>query len=503
MTLLPDIIENPEPLPDKRGTLGIFQFPWGEKSDTASIQPRPAMYMAMPGTMTSGASSANAAVDARSRQLEQSEYSSSFFDDYDEDEDGGSDYDDGDGSDDGFDETTLWEIASLLKTDSVPSKDSLFPPPLTRSVTDDYMNDIPSDDESDSSREQSIMIGLAEEQPTVPLDQLARADARDSQLWNAEPVDEKGSRAKGLPHPSDKTWAAYNGVTETSRAKPRKAEPTVIESEDLWAPEEAIEASDKSPMWSGQPKPSMIPRPVPPQPKASAAPVASSEPKPSLIPRLTANPGEIKKARKNRKQVTKGLWDAPAESGVGEEGSMFVVDAKRGNFRSTTEEPAAKVMDRKSRRVENKPLEQLSSAGMWNRTNNPRINFGEMSHGMWNPTVSQKSGEAVGNGMFKVDRTRPVIRTTSKEPAAETMERKSRPRESKPLDKLESTSMWSPDASGPSEHDWMSGKVTSARLKSKGPLRHQYRRPAAYRSDWEAALKEGYRKELSRIYGCP
>ncbi|GKT65916.1 hypothetical protein ColTof3_13255 [Colletotrichum tofieldiae] len=49
VTLLPDILESPQPLPDKRGTLGIFQFPWGEKSDTATVQPRPShMLMAMP-----------------------------------------------------------------------------------------------------------------------------------------------------------------------------------------------------------------------------------------------------------------------------------------------------------------------------------------------------------------------------------------------------------------------------------------------------------------------
>ncbi|GJD00867.1 hypothetical protein ColKHC_09692 [Colletotrichum higginsianum] len=38
VTLLPDILESPQPLPDKRGTLGIFQFPWGERSDTATSE---------------------------------------------------------------------------------------------------------------------------------------------------------------------------------------------------------------------------------------------------------------------------------------------------------------------------------------------------------------------------------------------------------------------------------------------------------------------------------
>ncbi|KAM0348972.1 hypothetical protein ACHAPU_003906 [Fusarium lateritium] len=38
VTLLPDILESPKPLPDRRGTLGIFQFPWGDRSDCATIR---------------------------------------------------------------------------------------------------------------------------------------------------------------------------------------------------------------------------------------------------------------------------------------------------------------------------------------------------------------------------------------------------------------------------------------------------------------------------------
>jgi hypothetical protein len=37
VTLLPDILESPKPLPDRRGTLGIFQFPWGDRSDSATV----------------------------------------------------------------------------------------------------------------------------------------------------------------------------------------------------------------------------------------------------------------------------------------------------------------------------------------------------------------------------------------------------------------------------------------------------------------------------------
>lgn len=168
VTMLPDILESPKPLPDNRGTLGIFQFPWGEKSDTGSFNPRPShMFMAMPGTMSTGGNAAAAALEARSKQLESEEYSSSFFDDYDEELPGDMDANfDMDGSDEDFDETTLWEIASLLKTDKIPSKNSLLPAPLNseqqqprRDGSDSVLGDFMEDTDSDS-RKSSIIVGL-------------------------------------------------------------------------------------------------------------------------------------------------------------------------------------------------------------------------------------------------------------------------------------------------------------------------------------------------------
>lgn len=47
VTLLPDILESPKPLPDRRGTLGIFQFPWGDRSDSATVTPWPLTSMSV------------------------------------------------------------------------------------------------------------------------------------------------------------------------------------------------------------------------------------------------------------------------------------------------------------------------------------------------------------------------------------------------------------------------------------------------------------------------
>lgn len=250
ITALPDIVEDPQPLPDKRGTLGIFQFPWGEKSDVASVQPRPSLFMAMPGTMSTGGRDVNMALDARARQIESDEYSSSFFDDYDEDAEGQSDdsSDMGSDSDDGFDESTLWEIASLLKTDLVPSTNSLFPPPedATSYVVDDYA------DEEEAARiaRQTILVGIEEpdglqEMPS-PLESPKRTQ---SALWQATRITERALSAKGLPQPED--WRNYDAPTETSRAKPRMpVQPAPIESDSLWIPSQAEAVESKSPMWS-------------------------------------------------------------------------------------------------------------------------------------------------------------------------------------------------------------------------------------------------------------
>ncbi|KPM42564.1 hypothetical protein AK830_g3963 [Neonectria ditissima] len=124
ITLLPDILESPKPIPDKRGTLGIFQFPWGEMSDMPSVPVRPLTAMAMAGTMTTGQGRGLPMVEGVEGGYGNGNGTTptSFFDDYEAGEDGDSDYGsfsdsegNDDSDDDGFDEEVLWEIASLLK----------------------------------------------------------------------------------------------------------------------------------------------------------------------------------------------------------------------------------------------------------------------------------------------------------------------------------------------------------------------------------------------------
>jgi hypothetical protein len=302
VTLLPDILESPKPLPDKRGTLGIFQFPWGEKSDTASAQPRPSVFMAMPGTMSSGTPSISMA--GRSRQPDSGEYSSSFFDDYDEEDDiMGMDSDEGE-SDDGFDETTLWEIASLLKTDEVPSRNSLLPPP-SDSVVDDYIDELSSDEEG-----QSIVIGLAE-----PLEVFVEQQ-RDS---------------------------------------------ATLESSALLMLEDALESktAPKQAIRIGLPA-------NPKAALNSRAAVVSQETPESEMSQMPRNTAEVQTAAAVQKKQSAGLWRPHSQADkFSAPGGLFVFEARRSDVRGTLEDPAAMYMSRKPRPAEQRPLEQLVSANLW------------------------------------------------------------------------------------------------------------------------------------------
>ncbi|KAK2074494.1 hypothetical protein P8C59_008697 [Phyllachora maydis] len=111
-------------------------------------------------------------------------YDDESDDDDSEDDDSASrekDDDEEDDSDNAFDESTLWEIASLLKTDNLPSKNSLLPPAQRLSAVDDYyieeISEFPFDLESvlgddlrhavDSPQQQPIVIGEGDANPDV------------------------------------------------------------------------------------------------------------------------------------------------------------------------------------------------------------------------------------------------------------------------------------------------------------------------------------------------
>ncbi|KAM0331706.1 hypothetical protein ACHAQA_003385 [Verticillium albo-atrum] len=458
VTLLPDIIESPKELPDKRGTLGIFQFPWGEKSDTATVQVRPSMFMAMPGTMSSGGPGIRAALEARAKQLEAQEYSASFFDDYDDEEDATSSDDDYDyqeddeeeeeeqeaedvvevdedasdyseeGSEDeeDFDESTLWEIASLLKSDQVPSKNSLLPQPHRQSepsIEDFFIFDaseFKDEDMEDQTQEQEDDLGNKHDSGSTAFDvDEFPAPPRAATLWTDVSEESAASRGVGLPDVDEQTWSRYVPTTDDlPRSRPKAAEPAVIQSTMLWSsPSSPVEAP-VSMLW--------------------VAPKVNSEPS---LKSTTPSPMP--------------LWTAVAAAVTEEPYGLYSPSHDRSEYRTTTAEPAAKHISRKPRLVE-EPLAQLpSSSSLW--AEQPRLSDKPMwmlsastsqvieeatteaptvvlSHAVASKPVADqllwaapiKSVDEESRGLFTTSSNRLNYRTTTASPAALMMVRKPR-----------------------------------------------------------------------------
>ena len=363
VTLLPDIIENPEPLPDK-GTLGIFQFPWGEKSDTASLRPS-GMFMAMPGTMASGGPSAIAAANAVTKQQqkqqgETDEYSSSFFDDYDDDDDivvpdsDNEESSEGEEDDDGFDETTLWEIASLLKSDEIPSKNSLFFRPVSPgsgsgSVMGDYMDELPSDGELNEGTSQSIMIGLAEEPRALAFGMkktvVKEAVVESSTLWT---IDDEASET------DREVVEVVDSEDEEKKTPAGLWTPPVVPKEDASKPSLFTVNSGRTEFRTTSQEPAAL---------LLTRKLRPTEQKP--LEKLTSK----RLWTKPVKHVSEGLWTPPPVSEEYETTGLFSANTRRSEYRTTSKEPAAlQLENRKPRQVKadnRKSMVQITSTDLW------------------------------------------------------------------------------------------------------------------------------------------
>ncbi|OTB02163.1 hypothetical protein M426DRAFT_204130 [Hypoxylon sp. CI-4A] len=448
VTALPDILENPEPLPDKRGTLGLFQFPWGEKSENASVQPRSTrMFMAMPGTMTTGGPSINLALDARSRQLETEEFTTSFFDDYEAEEEGDNfDFSDSDDGDD-FDENTLWEIASLLKTERLPSKNSLLPLPeqdstsvlspgspinATEMLVDEYHDD-----------------GLVQEEP-IPVDRFSFSTSESvfpqSLTWTAQPALE--IHIFGLPQPNPAIWNSYmTEPSKTVRSKAQFGDVLPIHSSSLWKSAPKDNGMSVGLLWS----------PRKPVHSISSAPVkAKKTPAPSMLP---------------------SLWVQPKTAPVSEFSGLFNATHPRADYRKTSSEPAALVMSRKTRAVE-MSLAKLTSEALW--TGRPAAK----SSLTWEKPKVVEVPEH--DGLFEKNMSRSDFRRTAKEPAALVMAKKTRMMEM-PLAKLTSKALWTGSPVAKVSLTWEKPKTTEVperdglfeRNMSRSDFRRTAKEPAA------------------------
>ncbi|KAK0128816.1 hypothetical protein ONS95_000766 [Cadophora gregata] len=427
ITFLPDIVESPVPLPNKRDTLGIFQFPWGETSDQPTYQPafNPAMISGSVGP----ALAPN--LDARSKELEPDfpEYSSSFFDDYEE-EDEDLDIE----SDDDFDETTLWEIADLLNSRDVPSKDSLLPQP--RSIIDDY--DIGSDPESPDAAAPPPVSRL-------PIQPLAVKTRPVPQLWAGDVSPPVESAARGLPQPESAVWnALVTAKDDTVRSKPRSTlSMPELSSTDLWTvPEAETSLTHASFMWSSD----------------AAADISSVS--------TSASVSEVSSPTL--------MWSPQALVSNERASGMFTIPSEV--IRSTNASPAAIEMVKAARPSAGGPL-TISSKNMWTRLQDfeeadswiskssfPRhVQPKNVSSLMW--TSATKTSDVVVLGLFDASTLRSDYRSTEAMPAAINMICKPRTL-STPLTKLTSTKLWTCGQDKfPVEHHW----ITESSIRPDSP----------------------------------
>ncbi|KHN99109.1 uncharacterized protein MAM_02807 [Metarhizium album ARSEF 1941] len=269
---LPDILENPEPLENKRDTLGIFRFPWGERSDTAtphiSLQNRVFM---PPGSVSRGGPPIYPTLEQQAQVIGSQQQQSSFFDHHSEEEAFEDIFEDSDNTgsdddDDAFDETTLWEIASLLKSDRVPSRESLFPsnepvtydaPPRLSVVQGPANHDRPSPVPPARQVTEMEDWGFFKEEPSSPplprRKSLSPIFPPETTLWVYNVCMPPSPAHHGL-FQDDELWETYvDSHHPVTRAPLRQNKASNITSTSLWS--KRATKADMPPLthlWPGQ-----------------------------------------------------------------------------------------------------------------------------------------------------------------------------------------------------------------------------------------------------------
>ena len=319
---LPDILECPQPLPGDGNTLGIFELPTGEVSATATkprqtqafLQPRGTEYFT----------------------LESQGYSPSYFDDYDDDDERecgtSSDYDmegdssdDDDDGDDPFDESTVWEIVTLLRPNGSPSGRS----PLEEE--EDALDVDPL-----SIAEDSITLGLAAEPVRESIPLMLDTKSLTASLWTPRQTGRKKTNW-GLSPPDTLQWKRYqaHAALPSTRPKPRRHHPLSISSTTLWRRpvEEHSPQATTAQLWRGC--------------TSGTKAVSSASNAASLHP------------------ISSGLWKPPLKLAEVAQGGLFDGSVQGRRSIHANHDAAAPVLSRPRTRVENAPPGQPSSDKMW------------------------------------------------------------------------------------------------------------------------------------------
>jgi hypothetical protein len=329
-------------------------------------------------------------------------------------------------SDDDFDETTLWEIASLLKTSDVPSTDSLLPQARRTDWSDDFTDQY--DQNSDFDDDFLERYGEVAKRPVMQLPIQPLTTTRPcSLLWTkGDALKTKPSR-NGLPQPAKATWTLLISMGDHERSKARYIESLpMLQSSRLWKPEPVpSQISTASLMWTRQ----------------------------------TIYKTAITDTLSNSK-----LWErVPIEESFKNSG-LFVARETLDVIRNTPAMPVAVDMV-KARRVPSESLPALSSSSMWlakittskpkvwNLVSNKNMESRSIPSKMWAP--AKKEVAVASAGLFHFSGSMKVCRTTTKTPAALLVAYKSRTNHS-PLAKLTSNKLWDGCQYTESERDWIS-----------------------------------------------
>jgi len=231
-----------------------------------------------------------------------------------------------DDSDDDFDETTLWEIANLLNSKDVPSKNSLLPQP--RAALEEY-----SSDESDTE-DAAVVKPPQMRLPIQPLEMVSRESPRASiqlptlDLWTmpAAVIERADSGLFSKPASGHVIRTTSSSpVAAQMLAAPRKATvdlPTLV-SNSLWTP---VVAEKQDVMWIVKQKMSS-PRAIP-------------------------------------AQSSTGMWSAAEKVIEVATVGLFNASIPRSTFRTTQATPAAASMICKARNIQ-QPLDTLVSSKLW------------------------------------------------------------------------------------------------------------------------------------------
>lgn len=244
ITQLPDIPESPRVIDNKRGTMGYFKLATGETSDTASMPPDGLMPVL---AQLNDIPLAHPVQVPQLPILASQAQPGSFFDHYGEDE--GDNFQASDDElDDDFDEMTLWEIANLLKSDEIPSRDSLFP---RQSDPEQPNSPVPKDFDGPSGLQEESVQQVLKTKPLV-------VNHQPPSLWVGKSPYAQVPKYIGLSQPSHKMWKTYLDMPWSvvrSQTRRSRVQSAALSSSTLWSPGSASPKTSKNGLWDSEVKP--------------------------------------------------------------------------------------------------------------------------------------------------------------------------------------------------------------------------------------------------------